>query len=92
MTTIAYRDGVLAADTLLTSSAMRNGYARKIRERDGMLAGASGTLAQMQTFLDWFDAGMTGDPPSMAFDKENCAEALVIISHSEAMGYFENGV
>lgn len=63
MTTIAYRDGVLAADTLATWGDSRDGRCTKIAKRGPVLAAGAGSMAQVQAFLDWFRAGMKGDPP-----------------------------
>lgn len=39
MTVIAYRDGVLAADSMLTSNGTVSAYAEKVREINGWLVG-----------------------------------------------------
>ncbi|WP_374387103.1 hypothetical protein [Brevundimonas sp.] len=63
MTTIAYRDGVLAADTLATWGDSRDGRISKIVKRGPILACAGGAVAGGQRFLDWVRTGMQGDPP-----------------------------
>ncbi len=64
MTTIAYRDGVLAADTRATSGDVIVGSsALKIAKRGRVMAAASGTSAYARRFMDWFRSGMKGDPP-----------------------------
>jgi len=63
MTTIAYRDGVLAADTQLTMNDCVDGTQVKIVQKGPVKAAASGTAAMCQQFRDWFLAGMVGDPP-----------------------------
>jgi hypothetical protein len=65
MTTIAYKDGVLAADTLSTWGDSRDGHAIKIAKRGPFMAAGSGCLAHVQAFLDWFKGGMKADPPPM---------------------------
>ncbi|MDO9334945.1 MAG: hypothetical protein Q7T61_00960 [Caulobacter sp.] len=65
MTTVAYRDGVLAADTLATWGDNRDGRVTKIAKRGSVLAAISGSLSHGQAFLDWFRSGMKGDPPPM---------------------------
>lgn len=59
MTTICYRDGVLAADRLLSVGTIRDSYLRKVhkRRRDGALIGGAGTSSQLQTAFNWFLAG-----------------------------------
>lgn len=64
MTTIAYRDGVLAADTGACAGDSRLGYVQKIaRDKRGALAGAAGYATYVSTFLAWFRNGCRGGPP-----------------------------
>lgn len=63
MTTIAFREGVLAADTLVSGGGVRLGYVTKVRKLGSVLAAGAGTMSFVQGFLDWFAAGMEGDPP-----------------------------
>lgn len=66
MTTIAYRDGVIAADTFLTTPRGDVlGEFRKISSRGRLLVGVAGDTAACQTFLRWFDRGAAGPPPPM---------------------------
>ncbi len=68
MTTVAYRDGVLAADSRMTA----NGWivpdeARKIRRiSDGSVCAVTGNLAAAIRFVDWLDAGRIGERPPLA--------------------------
>ena len=64
MTTIAYKDGVLAADSLITSANnARCGSVRKIGEAGDMWWAYSGATHQMESFEQWAKSGMMGDPP-----------------------------
>lgn len=63
MTTIAYRDGVLAADTLSSSSGTVAGYQTKIYRERGLLLGGAGSVAAFERFRDWIRSGMAGDCP-----------------------------
>lgn len=65
MTTIAYRDGEIAADTLATWGNNRDGHMTKVAKRGPFLAGVSGAVSASQRFLDWFRCGLEGDPPEM---------------------------
>lgn len=65
MTTIAYANGEIAADTLATWGTTRDGFLTKIAKRGPFLAGVSGSLPASQAFLDWFNGGLKGDPPAM---------------------------
>lgn len=54
MTTIAYRDGVMAADSLVTGHGIRMGsLAKVIRAKDGTLAGAAGNTLDSAKLLTW---------------------------------------
>jgi hypothetical protein len=68
MTTIAFANGVLAADSLTSFGEIRGGINTKIAKRGSILAAAAGTTALCQAFMDWFRAGMNGDPPAMKLD------------------------
>jgi len=62
VTTIAYRDGVIAADSLITQNGTRIGTVAKIvRVPGGGLAGVAGELGGMARFLDWARSGAEGE-------------------------------
>lgn len=90
MTTIAYRKGVLAADTGLTSGGGRNGRVFKIARRsDGKLAGACGTAVYMAAFLKWFVA--YGDEPPEAKSDQHSIDKGVVISRDGVVTVYEPG-
>lgn len=60
MTTIAYRDGVLAADTLMTASNMRSGHMTKIMRRGRLIIGFAGASRNFEAFRNWLGAGAEG--------------------------------
>ncbi len=56
MTSIVYRDGVLASDTLISDRGSNLAWAhtRKIvKSKSGWLAGAAGSMEEVAAFLDW---------------------------------------
>lgn len=58
MTTIAYRAGVLAADSSCIYDGALIHKVRKIfRLQDGCIVGFAGTLTEGLKFVDWFDDG-----------------------------------
>lgn len=64
MTTIAYRYGVLAADTGVASGGVRCGRLTKIvRSPSGNLGGAAGSATYCEAFKNWMAGGQRGDPP-----------------------------
>jgi hypothetical protein len=77
MTTVAYRDGVLAADTLVVCGNVRTGYISKIlKTRRGGLVGISGNLEGAAQFLTWVRSGRRGKPP--ATDDESGCRGIVV--------------
>jgi len=91
MTTIAYRDGTLAADTCVTCSSGRRlpGTHSKICSNEhGWLFGAAGTIADIARLRQWFST-YTGDkrlkgPPGGSYD-------ALLISPKGACLYLELG-
>lgn len=75
MTTIAYRDGVLAADTLSTSNGLVDDYGPKIWRLGRLLVGAAGSRALCLKFRGWVASGMGGEGP---FDGKDEGNGLVI--------------
>lgn len=72
MTTIAYRDGVLAADSRATAGDNIIGDIDKIaRNVAGDLAGAAGLASYNYAFLEWFRNGEHGEPPKGSKDDGN---------------------
>lgn len=75
MTTIAYRDGVLAADSQVSSiSGSRFGTKSKItRTAGGLLAAACGDSGWVSSFLRWADQ-FVGAPDQLGSAVPECAE------------------
>jgi ATP-dependent HslUV protease subunit HslV len=77
MTVIAYRDGVMAADTLGSDSVLKVSGMRKIaRGPDGTLYGCGGRASICCDFLRWVDGGCDGDRPALKRD-DDTADVLV---------------
>lgn len=90
MTTIAYRDGILAADTMVSGSGCRVGSVVKaFRRTDGHMAGAAGDLSWAQRLLGWFTAGEEGEAP---LPKENAGEAIIVRPDGEVFFVDESGM
>lgn len=54
MTTVAYRDGVMAADSLVTGHGVRMGsLAKLVRAKDGTIGGAAGNTLDSARLLRW---------------------------------------
>lgn len=76
MTTIAFRDGVLAADTAIIDRGCYCGQAVKIfRSSDGKMGGLAGCLGDSALFRDWFLTGADGEAPEF---KDDDSEGLLV--------------
>jgi hypothetical protein len=96
MSTIAYRDGVLAGDSLLTQNYANVGMVRKIgRNIDGsIIGGAVGCLSDVSAFIDYiqtlgplmpnFPAGHAAPPASPLHPGEDSPLGMVIIQHKRS--------
>ncbi len=94
MTTIAYRNGVLAADTSLSTGGCMNGRVAKIAARGGDLAGVAGSAAFGAAFLKWFSNGEEGDPPQGeahddSFDRGVVFRESGVVEVYEPLGRFD---
>lgn len=64
MTTIVYRDGVLAADSLATMGDTKiHGRYMKIRRIGDHLVGTAGSVADSENFIIWLKSGDVDVPP-----------------------------
>ncbi len=66
MTTIAYREGILAADSLATDDACGLHVCKLIRLPRGDMAGGAGDLNEVILALAWLASGAKGEAPAIA--------------------------
>ena len=90
MTTIAYRDGVLAADTLVTEQGRICGHTKKIRVHKGVLWGTTGCLIHQGQFDSWMLSGMRGAPPSMKTEA-NATSSAILIADQHLLTFDDHG-
>lgn len=91
MTTIAYRNGCIAADSASFAGWSRNGTCRKIaRNAAGDLAGVCGSATYMGEFLRWFEGNEDGPPPEARVE-DGGADAALIIRRDGQATQFEKG-
>lgn len=82
MTVVAYKNGVLAADTLVSDDTLVYGHTIKIkRVRHGWLVGGCGNIATLQQFLQKWSAGVA----IPAFDTDDDSFSGVALN---PRGYF----
>lgn len=67
MTTIAYRSGVLAADSLATRGQWKlpGATAKLFRMKDGGMAGVTGDYAPAVRYVEWLNSGQDTDEPTL---------------------------
>jgi hypothetical protein len=88
MTIVCFKDGILAADSVVVEDGMAYGLMRKIIRSDtGCLAGGSGDVSSLYPFLEWVRKGMKarGKPTIGELD------GIVIKPNGEIL-FFENGL
>lgn len=87
MTTVAYRNGVIAADTGLTAGNLRDSHIIKIaKNKAGHVAGACGDAWWIAAFLKWFKSG--GDLPTTPGTNFNTA---IAIRSLRGITFYESG-
>lgn len=79
MTTIAFRAGIMAADSGAWMGDAHSSWARKIAVGpDGTLYGAAGNAAECFGFLAWVAAGAEGTAPAPRQQGENGSSFIVL--------------
>lgn len=63
MTTITYRDGVMASDTLIVADTDAMGYCDKVFKINGYLVGLAGSKRFVTSFLSWAQKSFETDRP-----------------------------
>jgi ATP-dependent protease HslVU (ClpYQ) peptidase subunit len=88
MTVIAYRDGVLASDSILSNGGMQFASMRKIGRRfyDGSLYAGTGNAADVAAFMRWCEDGRPGD----AKPKLTNMIGVVVTATGEILEFDEN--
>lgn len=88
MTTIAYRDGVLASDSKISDRGCWVGNTRKIfRGPDGAIGGLAGCFGDLGIFRDWLAGGRQG---ACEF-KDDGSEAILVLPDGTVWNVFHGG-
>jgi hypothetical protein len=87
MTTVCYRDGLLAFDSRITGDTLLFGQGVKGRMTKEFMAAAAGAVQDVQAFLDWVAAGYTEDTKKKfgLLDREVEIEGIVITKKGEVL-------
>lgn len=93
MTTIAYRNGVIASDSGMIILDAKVGITQKIaRHPEHGLAGGAGNASWVTKFLKWHEDGQRGDPPEAQVDDEAIDRGIVVTPDAPmAIKVFEPG-
>jgi hypothetical protein len=84
MTVVAYRNGILASDTLISYETLKVGHIKKIiKTKDGCLAGACGDCEYLAKFLEWADTDRQNSPPKYVKD----ADGILVLPNGEIRYY-----
>lgn len=76
MTTVVFKDGVFAADSLVTADSYTEGYTNKVRRVGNIYIGWAGNLCALEEFLKF----IAGEPFNRAYleDKESRYDFIVV--------------
>lgn len=92
MTIIVYRDGILAADSLVSWGPLRVATTQKIiRRGDGALAGGAGAAGDIASFLAWFFEGGKLDGGWSAANPDEGFAGIVIEADGRVWQYGRDG-
>lgn len=91
MTAIAYRDGVLAADTGTFSGAEVPYHMRKIERLHSHLAASSGNISLMIRFHEWVRTGMREPFDRSDLNADEGFRGIVITPDGRPLIMFERG-
>jgi len=86
VTTIAFKNGVLAADTGLTTSSVA-GEIKKINKCEDFIGGACGNVVDVHKFLDWVEKG--ADPEALPKFADDFKGLLIDKTHNVRFVYKE---
>jgi len=79
MTTIAYRDGILAGDRQATAGELSSYRFRKVHKRkDGALIGGCGVNSLLHRYTTWFLNGEQGFKPHMGSNPDDDIDVLIV--------------
>jgi ATP-dependent HslUV protease subunit HslV len=89
MTTIAYRDGILAADGLATrgDNIVERNCKKLIRMNDGGVVGCCGHIGRLLQFIEWLE-DKSKPMPSLAMDDGQTS--TIIVLNGEGLTEYQN--
>lgn len=91
MTTIAYRSGVLAADTLIAYSSITNGQRNKISRCGNYTVALAGPAWLREPIETWCSQDCSASPPSALVENEGSFAALIIRNKTGQVFEYDSG-
>lgn len=91
MTTIAFKAGVLAADTLVCSGNERVGTTTKVKALGPLLYASSGSCGLADTWESWLRRGAVGEHPSLKQDDAS-ATCILFLPDDTILWFHVDGV
>ncbi len=93
MTTIAFRDGVLAADNrAMTGDNILGTIVKIAKNSNGDLAGAAGLASYNYNFIKWFTGMESGEPPKASKDDNNYDRGVIFRKNGKIEVFEPTGV
>lgn len=90
MTTIAFKNGVLAADRMISSNSALIGSVQKLYTIGDAFVGCAGSNNCIKLFFDWLRAEPGTPKPQMPKDDDDTISAIVFTPHTQkgAVDYY----
>lgn len=89
MTVIVYRDGVMAADSLLSASGSVAAFADKVRDINGWLIGIAGDWGVACELFDWFESeckeGLKRPPATIAVGEDKYPVNMLLVNKKDGV-------
>ncbi len=86
MTTIAYKDGVMAADRRICVNGKVIGATLKIHTVGDMVAGCSGERSEISPFLRWLESGASKESEPTWGKGEDAGFSAIVVSRVSPSG------
>lgn len=93
MTTIAWKDGIMAADSQMTINNYKTSTIKLYGLADVGVLGIAGAGSAMSRIMDWWLGGCEGDPPTLSpEDREMGSACTGLLCTRKGVFYLEDGI
>lgn len=91
MTTIAFRDGILAADSMVSYGSFRNGNVEKLHRVGDKIVGMSGAVWAVGVMLEWIEEGADSTQIPEVLLANQAQFSCIFIDANGTLWEFNNG-